>query len=183
MARLETVATILCGVNPRQPERQPCHFVQIRNLTNPSESQIAGRRPTAARGVPIQAGDVLLAARGERNAVRLAGQSFYGAYAGLDLFLIRPASAGLDPGYLAAFLSRPSTSALLRKGATGASLPRIPKSAIAELDIPVPELARQRAVAELVRCIDRQIDLMNSLMMATSVLAESSLEHAFERLG
>jgi len=182
MARLATVATILSGVNPRQPKRQPRLFVQIRNLTNPNEIPMAGERPTAARAVAIQAGDVLLAARGERNAVLLASQSLYGAFAGLDLYLIRPDARTLDPAYLAAFLARPFVGAHLRKAATGASLPRIPKSAIDDLDIPVPALTRQGFVAELAECIDRRMALMSLLTAATSALAEQSLERAFERL-
>ncbi|MHB8528193.1 MAG: hypothetical protein ACYC8V_01615 [Caulobacteraceae bacterium] len=121
-----------------------------------------------------------MAARGERHAVVLAEPAHHGAYAGLDLYLIRPDPKAVDSAYLAAFLARRSVGALLRKTASGGSLARIPKAALADLEVPVPDGRRQRTIAAAAAAFARQRTLFSSLATATATLAECSLERAFE---
>lgn len=182
MVRLSATAVILSGVNPAPVASDGCRFVQIRNLGADEAELLLGRPPTAGRAVPIQDGDVLLAARGERASAVRARESQFGAYVTLDIYLIRPDLARLDPGYLVAFLLRTATGALLRKSTAGASLPRIPKDAIADLHIPLPSIQRQRSIGSVASCIHRRRELASQLIAAESLLAETSLERAFAQL-
>lgn len=182
MVRLSDTAVILSGVNPDPATGDGCRFVQIRNLSVDEGELLAGRRPTAGRAVPIQKGDVLLAARGERTPAVGATEFLFGAYAALDVYLIRPDQTRLDPEYLVAFLMRPATGTLLRKSTAGASLPRIPKDAIAGLAVPLPAIDRQRAIGGVASCIHRRRELASRLMAVESMLAETSLERAFAQL-
>jgi hypothetical protein len=156
--------------------------VQIRNLGMGDHHLLVGRRPTAGRAVPIQPGDVLLAARGQRAPAVSAVEFHLGAYAALDVYLIRPDRTRLDPNYLVAFLMRPAIGTLLRKSTAGASLPRIPKDAIADLEVPLPAMDRQRAIGGVASCIQRRRELANQLIAVESMLAETSLERAFSQL-
>ena len=182
MARLSDTATILSGVNPEPANDGGCRFVQIRNLGADDAALLLGRRPTAGRALPIQRGDVLLAARGDRAPAIRATEAQLGAYIALDIYLIRPDLARLDPDYLVAFLMRPETSASLRKSTAGASLPRIPKDAIADLQIPLPSIERQKAIGGVASCIHRRRELASRLIAVESMLAETSLERAFAQL-
>lgn len=182
MVRLSDAAIVLSGVNPEPASDDGCRFVQIRNLGADDGDQLVGRRPTAGRAAPIQHGDILLAARGERASAIKAKESHLGAYIALDIYLIRPDQARLDPDYLVAFLMRPETSASLRKSTAGASLPRIPKDAIAELEIPLPPMERQKAIGGVASCIHRRRELASRLIAVESMLAEASLERAFAQL-
>jgi hypothetical protein len=182
MVRLSDTATILSGVNPEPAAEGGCRFVQIRGLAGDDGNLAFGRRPTAGRAVPIQLGDVLLAARGERAAAVKAKESQLGAYVALDIYLIRPDQARLDPEYLVAFLMRSETGTLLRKSTAGASLPRIPKDAIADLQIPLPSIERQKAIGGVASCIQRRRELASRLIAVESMLAEISIERAFAQL-
>ena len=182
MARLSDAATILSGVSPEPASDDGCRFVQIRNLGADDRDLLVGRRPTAGRAVPIQPGDILLAARGERASAMKAKEFQLGAYIALDIYLIRPDQARLDPDYLLAFLMRPETSASLRKSTAGASLPRIPKDAIADLQVPLPPIERQKAIGGVASCIHRRRELSSRLIAVESMLAETSLERAFAQL-
>ncbi|WP_375390437.1 hypothetical protein [uncultured Sphingomonas sp.] len=182
MVKLSDTAVILSGVNPEPSTNDGCRFLQIRNLSTDDSDHIVGRRPTAGRAVPIQGGDVLLAARGERASAVQARASQFGAYVALDIYLIRPDLTRLDSDYLVAFLMRPATGVLLRKSTAGASLPRIPKDAIADLELPLPPLGRQKLIGGVASCIRRRRELADRLIAVESMLAEASLERVFAQL-
>jgi len=182
MALLCQMAKIFSGVNPEPALATGCQFLQIRNLASDDADRSVGRRPTAGRAVPVARGDVLLAARGERATAVRARPAQIGAYIALDIYLIRPDPTRLDPDYLVAFLMRPSTRTSLRKSTAGASLPRIPKDAIANLDIPVLPIDRQRAIGAVSSCIRRRRELASQLIAAESMLAETLLERVFAQL-
>jgi len=55
----------------------------------------------------------------------------------------------LDRNYLAHFLLTPHMVALASSRATGANLPRLSPRALAELRVPLPQLAEQRRIAEV----------------------------------
>jgi hypothetical protein len=182
MAKLSDMADIFSGVNPEPSLDGDCHFLQIRHLMSDGADRITARRPTAGRAVTVMDGDVLLAARGEHAPAIRARPSQIGAYIALDIYLIRPKAKRLDPDYLAAFLMRPSTGALLRKSTAGASLPRIPKGALTSLDIPLPPIDRQRAIGGVASCIRRHRELTDRLVVAETMLAETSVERVFAEL-
>jgi restriction endonuclease S subunit len=77
---------------------------------------------------------------------------------------------------------RPSTGTSLRKSTAGASLPRIPKDALADLDIPMPPIDRQRAIGGVASCVRRHRELTSQLVTAEATLAETSLERVFAQL-
>jgi len=182
MALLSQMAEIFSGVNPEPALDTGFQFLQIRNLASDDAECSIGRRPTAGRAVPVASGDVLLAARGERATVIRPRPTQIGAYIALDIYLIRPDPTRLDPDYLVAFLLRLSTGTSLRKSTAGASLPRIPKDAIADLDIPLPPIERQRAIGAVSSCIRHRRELASQLIAAESALAETLLERAFAQL-
>lgn len=180
---LSDAAIILSGVNPEPAtDDDGCRFLQIRNLGADESDHIIGRRPTAGRAIPIQEGDVLLAARGERASAVQAWASQFGAYVALDIYLIRPDQTRLDPSYLVAYLMRPATGTVLRKSTAGASLPRIPKDAIEKLEIPLPPLDRQKLIGGVASCIHSRRELASRLIATETLLAEASLDRAFAQL-
>ena len=183
MVRLSDTADIFSGVNPRMSPNDDCHFLQIRHLMADSSDRITARRPTAGRAVTVADGDVLLVARGEQASAIRARPSQIGAYITLDIYLVRPDRERLDPDYLAAFLMLPTTGSLLRKSTAGASLPRIPKEALAGLDIPLPPIHHQRAIGGVAACIRRNRELTGRLVAAETLLAETSVARVFARLG
>lgn len=149
MVALSQVALIASGMSPEKPRGDPVRFVQIRDLTGTRRDLTMGDRPLVSRALPIQAGDILIAARGERTLAAEADADLFNAYATLDLYLIRPDVTQLDPSFLLAILLLPQTGARLRASTAGASLPRIARNDIALLEVPDLPLDRQRSIGRL----------------------------------
>ena len=72
-----------------------------------------------------------------------------GAYPTLDIYLLRPDPLSLDPDYLAAFLRGEKGGQALRGAKAGSGLPRLPIDAVANLEIPLPSLERQRIIGSV----------------------------------
>jgi hypothetical protein len=149
MASLSDFASIITGVAPDKPGADPVRFVQIRDLAGARRDLTIGERPLVARAAPIQRGDILVAARGERTLAAEADEDLFGTYATLDVYLVRPNPERLDASFLLAFLLLPQTGAKLRASTAGASLPRIARDDIAKLEIPDLPLERQRSIGRL----------------------------------
>ncbi len=151
MVTLSNIALIATGVAPEKLAVDPVRFVQIRDLTDPRRNLTIGDRPRVARATPVQPGDILVAARGERTLAVEAEGELIGAYATLDVYLIRPDRARLDQTFLLAFLLLPQTGPKLRASTAGASLPRIARDDLACLHLPDLPLERQRSIGQLAR--------------------------------
>jgi len=182
MTRLRDIATILSGLTPGATRGDACKFVQMRDLVWSDRPLLQGERPTAGRARPVGAADVLLAARGERSVAVRPRDDMIGAFVTLDVYLIKPDLRRLDPDYLAAFLARPDVGMQLRLSTAGASLPRIPKSALAELELPLPNLDRQRAIGGICRSLALRARLYDRLKAAETKLTDHYLHRSFAQL-
>jgi hypothetical protein len=182
MARLSDIATILSGLSPGAARGSSCKFIQMRDLVSSDRPLVEGERPTAGRAQAVEAADVLLAARGERSVAVRPREEMIGAFVALDVYLIKPDARMLDPDYLVAFLARSDIGMQLRLSTAGAGLPRIPKSALAALELPLPDLDRQRAIGGLCRSLGHRARLYDRLKAAETRLTDYYLDRSFAQL-
>jgi restriction endonuclease S subunit len=102
----------------------------------------------------LQEGDVVIPSRGDYYRAWL----FTGADVPVlpvgQLNVIRPA-AGLDAGYLLWFLNLPTTGAKLKQMLTGTSIKALTKTALQTLEVDLPDMGRQRRIAEIVQLAGR----------------------------
>lgn len=106
-------------------------------------------------------------------------QGLLGAYPTLDIYLLRPDPLSLDPDYLAAFLRGEKGVQALRGAKAGSGLPRLPIDAVANLEIPLPSLDRQRIIGRLSVCANEQLMLLDQLRAAEARLADAQIINAF----
>ncbi len=98
---------------------------------------------------PLQPGDVVFLAKGANNFAAAVSGLPAPTLAASYFFILRPKPAILS-GYLAWFLSHESTRALLtRLATTGAHMPIIRRDVLEALEIPLPPLTTQKAIAAL----------------------------------
>jgi restriction endonuclease S subunit len=109
-------------------------------------------------------------------AVR-ASKAMAGAYAALDVYLIRPNPQLVDPDYLAIALNSEAVSKQLRSATTGGALPRIPKQALEEVELPLPSRAAQEQIATLGALAQRCDVLQKKKGEAESRLTAMILAH------
>ncbi|WFE63374.1 restriction endonuclease subunit S [Micromonospora sp. WMMD714] len=72
----------------------------------------------------------------------------FGGVCSTDILPIMP-SADLDRGYLAHFLATPEMIELANTRATGANLPRLSPTELLKFTLPLPSVAQQRLIAEV----------------------------------
>lgn len=96
----------------------------------------------------LQEGDVVIPARGDYyRACLFTGADLPVLPVG-QLNVIRP-TARLDAGYLVWFLNLPTTGAKLKQMLTGTSIQALTKSALQTLQVDIPDMGRQRRIAEI----------------------------------
>lgn len=167
MLKLEDLAEIYTGLPSRESQEGDVRFLRISDVTELAQ----GRTPTLARGdvsevgraLPIQPCDVVVGARGSATDVCGADERIVGAYISLELYLVRPDTRKIHPSYLKAVLQLPATQAALRTHKQGTGLTRIPKEALAQLEIPLPALGTQRKIAALADLVEEEERLLARL--------------------
>jgi len=158
-------------------------FVRLSDLSDLRSGRApklaTGEPPAVARALPIEEGDLVVAARGSATEVCQAAQSWLGAFISLDLYLVRPDPSKVDPGYLAAFLDLPATQAAFSGNKQGTGLARLPKEALDRLVVPLPPMPKQRLIAELARSFHDEAALLQRLSNLNSILGREALARAF----
>ena len=180
---LDSVATVMTGMAPvairPQAAVAAAKFLSIKDLDVSKRELRTAAEPDAKRATPVEPGDVLLAARGDRPAVIEADEALFGAYPTLDVYLIRPDPLQLLPGFLVAWLSQERVAANLRSATSGVLIPRIPIALLKELPIPLPSLQRQHLIGTLAQAMRRESDLMQRLTDAHVRQREGQLAALF----
>ena len=158
-------------------------FVRLSDLSDLRSGRApklaTGEPPAVARALPIEEGDLIVAARGAATDVCLAAHSWLGAFISLDLYLVRPDSSKVDPGYLAAFFDLPATQTAFSGNKQGSGLARLPKDALDKLVVPLPPMATQRLIADLARSLRDEAELLQRLAALNSTLGREALARAF----
>lgn len=115
----------------------------------------------AERAAKLRPGDVLVLVRGERFYAMLVPDWPWPALASSSFYIIRVKRDRVLPEYLAWHLNTPAVVAQLAGAARGAKIKWLPRAALLALEVPVPPMPRQQAIAE-----------------AASLVAEESRLHA-----
>lgn len=181
MFKLENISEVLSGL-PAGDGNGEARFVRLADLS----CMVAGAPlalgqgvpPLVARAVPIRSSDIIIAARGGAALVGVATEEVIGAYISLDLYLIRPDQTRVDPDYLCAVLKLPSTQAVFSGARQGSNLQRLPKEALETLQIPLPPLSRQKAIAALSSAFADEAHILAQLQDRHALLAREKLQIA-----
>lgn len=153
MLELKEISTVYSGISTGPSIPGSARFMRLADLTDVKTGRMpamaCGVSPEVARALPIERGDLIVAARGGSTDVCTADEKIFGAYISLDLYLVRPQPERIISEYLRAFLELPSTQAAFASEKQGSGLARLPKEALEKIEVPVPPLKRQRLIAEL----------------------------------
>ena len=128
--------------------------------------------PATADQFLVHENDVLFQARGSRNFATPITQPLPSAIASGHLFVIRP-KADLLAEYLAWYMNQPATQAQIKEHQRGSYVPLIPKSAIEELQVPVPSSKTQHVIVALERLRLREEQLQHQLSEKRTQLFQS----------
>ena len=110
----------------------------------------------------LQQGDILFAGKGTRYLCQTFNLNIQ-AVPSTTLYIIRPDRKQVLPEYLCWFLNLPQTETAIKATQVGSSMPMIPKSALEELEVPVPDLATQSHILEIANLQQREQQLLSAI--------------------
>lgn len=182
MLELREIATVFSGIPARESKKGSARLMRLADLTDVKAGRVPamarGEPPEVARALPIEDGDLIVAARGNSTDVCAASEGILGAYISLDLYLVRPQPKRINSDYLRAFLELPATQAALASEKQGSGLARLPKEALEKTAIPVPPLHRQRLIAGLALSFEDERKLLKRLGELKESLGREALSRA-----
>jgi len=129
----------------------------------------------------IQREDLLFRSRGLTNTTSLVTIDLQHTVLAAPMMVIRAKKDIVLPTYLHWFLNLPTTQAVLAKQAEGTSVRMISKATLDVLEIPVPSLARQKEIVELINLASEEERLTQELLKQRKRFIEGFLlRRAFE---
>lgn len=127
----------------------------------------------------LQAGDVLLSARGSFTAA-VPEISHRQMVATSSMFVLRPHTPVINPQYLAAYLNSATGQAVLRQIASSAYIPTITKQQLGQIPIPLPPLATQGLIAALTDNINLQTETLKRQRQSLNRLINLTITSAIK---
>lgn len=97
----------------------------------------------------LKEGDVLFAAKGEKNFATLYKNYGFPAVASTSFFVIRLKDDRIEPEFLTWFLNQPNTMNYLKSRAAGSSIPSISKKVLENLEIPLLDKKKQYLIMKI----------------------------------
>jgi hypothetical protein len=179
---LQNLATVLSGVTIKEDAAGRARFMRLSDLSNLKAGRIPalarGAIPEVARALNIEAGDLIIAARGFATDICIANEAVFGAFVSLDLYLVRPDTAKVDPQFLFAFLTLPGTQAQLAAGKQGSALARLPKDELEKIKVPLPPMQTQRMISDLACSFDEEGKILKKLSDLNLILRSEVVARA-----
>ena len=109
------------------------------------------------------AGELVLQTRGLSYRSAVVPKEASPMVAAGSLFILRPDPARISAEYLVFFLNLPATQGILRQHATGSTIPNLRRSAIEQVQVPLPNLSDQQQLVALSRLVRCQADIEGRL--------------------
>jgi hypothetical protein len=107
----------------------------------------------------LKAGEIVFQTRGISYRAAVVPSTDAPLLASGSLFILSPDPARIAAEYLVFFLNLPTTQAALRQMATGSTIPNLRRSAVEQLEVPLPSLADQRQLVKIGALIRKQFDI------------------------
>jgi hypothetical protein len=193
---IESVAEILPGFSPK---RSVVHnsdgtyqIIMARHLEEgvPYRYQPGhAMRMTPERNAErylVKPGDVLFISRGTRNIAAEIESVPDTTISTATFYQLKVAKERVLPAFLAWTINQPPFQAQLDEIRTGAGTPMIPRSAFAQIEVPVPDLSTQKIIVELARLQSRERALVSRLLEETVTkhrAAGTAILHELTRAG
>ncbi len=101
------------------------------------------------------------------------------AVTAVDVAIIRTRNTELDPRFLAYFLNSPACLGIVQSLTTGTTRLRIRRADIARLQIPLPSVDEQRAIAHILGTLDDKIELNRRMNETLEAIARALFKSWF----
>jgi len=131
----------------------------------------------------LRPGDVLFPNRGTRTTALAFPLDQPRTIVGPQFFIVRPDQRMVEPAYLAWFLRSAESVVHFESRRKGTYVQIIQRSDLAELEIPLPSLAKQRKIVEVATLALQERELTERLLQLKWRLANEQLVHIAKNTG
>lgn len=166
--RLNQIASIQTGVFAQTVNEGEFNYLQVRHFNENGQFNnfIIPDKVNKDRLEKhlLKEDDILFAAKGTKNFSAVYRTNNIGASVASSSFLIlRIRDQQILPEYIAWYLNHPKTQSYLKIKARGTALPSISIETLADLEIPVPDLKKQKAIVKIAELKNREKYLWNKI--------------------
>ena len=167
--KLSTISKVQSGATFRSRiEAVPngnLRVIQMRDLGDDNrvhfDQAIRVDQPRPARGLLAQWGDIIFRSKGQNLTAALLDQEVIeDVIVAAPLFLIRPNTERVLPGYLLWWLNRPASQNYFKSRAAGTAVKMVGRPILAEFEVNLPPLEQQRVIAKLFNLSAREQHLL-----------------------
>lgn len=178
-SKLKEIVDIQSGIYEKIRSEGSVLYLQVSDFKN-GEYLKAGIKPMImvddrVNKYILKDKDLLFAAKGTSNFCVMYRSHEEKAVASSSFFVLRVVEQGLDPEYVCWFLNTPHVLTFLRTHAVGTSIPSITKKMLADLEINILPLPKQRLIVEYNNLQNREIELHALIAQKKRLVADHLL--------
>ena len=188
-SKLKELVTIQAGYQFRgRVENDPDgdgYLVQLKDITDggqyhPTSDLTVVKTEGIGEQYKLQDKDVLIPNRGRYSFAALVVQPEEKTVAAGHFYILRTDSNQLIPGFLCWFINTRKGQHHLEKYKRGTSIPVLSKAGIEEMEIPLPPIKVQQAIAEVNILAKEEHELMARLIELRAAKLEGNLLHGMD---
>jgi restriction endonuclease S subunit len=155
--KVDTFVDINSGIQVKTGTGNACHYLQVKHFDEDGKiikdalAKELGEQDIRSKQL-LEVGDVIFCSKGSRYFAAIITDEMLPAMASSMFFVLRIKRQYLDmiqPKFLAWFLNNPDTMKKIQAQSKGTAISAIPKHALSELEITIPDLDIQHAVTRL----------------------------------
>ena len=169
--QLKDIARVQMGVPFRsrvEPEAEGVAVIQMRDLTEDNRlDNYHNLITTVMSGLSdshlVKHNDLIFRSRGKTTTATIIDVEIGLAVVAAPLLRVRVTSTHVLPAYLCWFVNQSSAQAFLHSRATGTAMTLIGKSALDDLQVPLPDLETQERIVALADLSNQEQKLMREL--------------------
>lgn len=177
--RLADIAEVRIGINEPVDHQGTVPFIQAKDFTEgcftPTNLYKVKESEVLGRGV-LSPGEILLAGKGKTFSSLWQGE-IPDAVASSTFFIIQPDTSRVLPEYLLWFLNSPMALKQLQAETKTTTVTHIRKSSVEELEISLPDLARQKKILQVVKLINEEKKLSDEIISGKEKILNYLLEN------
>ncbi len=181
---IKDIATLQTGLFAKPAGMGDIVYLQSRHFDENGQLLTTLHPDLGADGISekhlLRGGDVLFAAKGNKNFAAVYEDHNKPAVASTSFFVLRLTGQKVLPEYLAWFLNNHSTQATLKGQAIGTSIPSISKQVLEDLEITIPSIERQKAIIQITKLRNKEIGIKQEMETLREKLIQQQIINAIK---
>ncbi len=179
--KLKKIATIQTGYSFRSKLTSSPGGVALIQMKDVAELVVnpRGLMRTELNDFPahhlLQRGDILFRTRGLTNTFSILNEDIGPAVLAAPLVRIRTTAGGIMPEYLLWYLNQAPAQSYIASNSRGTAQKMVSQKAIEDIEISVPAIETQRRIVELAELGQKEIEILESIVLKRKQLNSKTL--------